>query len=65
LKTPVVWLSRASGGEIFPVTFLLIGQGIAHLDSLVGSFMIDGGTVWLGRDQLLFQVLTVETVQTV
>ncbi len=51
-------------GESFAVTFLLIGQGIAHLDSLVSAFMIDGGTVALDRQQLPFRVCTVETLQT-
>lgn len=50
-------------GEIFPVTLLLIGQGIAHLDSLVSAFMIDGGTVALDRQQLPFRVRAVETLQ--
>jgi hypothetical protein len=49
--------------ETLPVTLLLIGQGIAHLDSVVGSFMIDGGTILLGRERLPFQVLRVETLQ--
>ena len=48
--------------ETLPVTLLLIGQGIAHLDSVVGSFMIDGGTILLGRERFPFQVLRVETL---
>jgi hypothetical protein len=52
-----------TGSETFPVTFLLIGQGITHLDSVVGALMIDGGVLTLGRERLPFQVLTVETLQ--
>ncbi len=54
---------RFTSGESLPVTLVLIGHGIAHLDSIVGALMIDGGRLTLGRNNLSFEVLRIETLQ--
>jgi hypothetical protein len=54
---------RFTSGESLPVTLVLIGQGVAHLDSVVGAFLIDGGRLTLGRNTLSFEVTHIETLQ--